>query len=290
MASKFSKTQEGSNTLLVIASMYKSLSRTEQKIADIIQEDPESVVYATLTDLAEKADVGDTSVLRLCRKLGFRGYQEFKLSLAQELVNPVKSVHSEIEEGDDLATIANKITIENKTFLDNTLALLDMRELQKAIDAIAKANKLFFVGVGSSSNTAADAKYRFMRLGFQTELITDSHVMAMAMTLTTKNDVVFAVSTSGSTKDIVDAVRLAKENDVFFICLTSHAKSPITQYADAVLLSCSKESPLQGGAFRSKLTQIHVLDILATAVAIQCKERAYQAIELTSKAVSDKLY
>lgn len=284
------KTQDGSNTLLVIASMYKSFTKTEQKIADIIRDDPETAVYATLTDLAEKAGVGDTSVLRLCRKLGFRGYQEFKLSLAQELVNPVKSVDSEIEESDDLATIANKITAENIVFLDNTVALLDMRELQRAIDAIKHAGKIFFFGVGSSANTAADAKYRFMRLGFNTELVTDSHVMAMTATLVTKQDVVFAVSTSGSTKDLVDAVSIAKRNGAFFVCLTSHAKSPITQYANAVLLSCSKETPLQGGAFKSKIAQIHVLDILTTAIALQCKEQAYRSIELTAKSVLDKLY
>ncbi|QGQ93912.1 MurR/RpiR family transcriptional regulator [Paenibacillus psychroresistens] len=288
--SKFSKSQDGSNTLLVIASIYKSLTKTEQKIADIITQDPEMVVYATLTDLAEKAGVGDTSVLRLCRKLGFHGYQEFKLSLAQDLVNPVKSVHSEIEEGDNLSTIANKITAENKIFLENTLALLNMKELQKAIDALANANKIYFIGVGSSANTAADAKYRFMRLGFNTELVIDSHVMAMSATLMTRDDVIFAVSTSGSTKDIVDAVRIAKQNGVFFICLTSHAKSPITQYSNSVLLSCSKETPLQGGAFRSKITQIHVLDILTTAVAIQCKDKALRAIELTAKSISDKMY
>ncbi len=288
--SKLNGATDGSNTLLVIDSVYKSLTRTEQKIADIIKRDPEMVVYATLTDLAEKAGVGDTSVLRLCRKLGFRGYQEFKLSLAQDLVNPVKSVHSEIEEGDGLETIAEKITAENKIFLENTLSLLSMRELQKVVDAIAGADKIYFIGVGSSANTAADAKYRFMRLGYNTELVVDSHVMAMTAMLMSSKDVVFAVSTSGSTKDIVDAVKMAKQNGVFFVCLTSHAKSPITQYADAVLLSCSKESPLQGGAFRSKITQIHVLDILTTAMAIQYREKAFKAIELTSKAVSDKLY
>jgi DNA-binding MurR/RpiR family transcriptional regulator len=74
------------------------------------------------------------------------------------------------------------------------------------------------------------------------------------------------------------------------ICLTSHAKSPVTHYADAVLLSFSKETPLQGGAFNSKITQIHVLDILTTALSFQDKDRVDRAIEITSKAVSDKLY
>ncbi|MDG0809812.1 MurR/RpiR family transcriptional regulator [Cohnella rhizosphaerae] len=282
--------QPGSNTLLMLSSMYNSLSKTEKKIADIIKSEPESVVYSTLTDLAEKARTGDTSVLRLCRKLGFSGYQEFKLTLAQELVTTSRKVHSEIEDGDDLSTIAEKITAENKMFIENTFELLDMNELQKAINAIAAARKITFFGIGSSSNTAADAKHRFMRIGFNTELVTDSHVMAMAATLMDHQDVVFAVSTSGSTKDIVDAVRIAKSNGCYFICLTSQAKSPVTLYADAVLLSCAKESPLQGGAFQSKLAQIHVLDILTTATVLQNKEKAYKAIEQTSKGILDKLY
>ncbi len=284
------KGNEGSNTLVMIDSMYKSLSRTEQKIADYIKSEPETVVYATLTYLAEKAGAGDTSVLRLCRKLGFQGYQEFKLSLAQELVHRVTSEDGDVHEDDSLATIASKITSENKSFLENTLALLDTQEMQKAIDAMQRAGKIYFIGVGSSAYTAEDAKYRFMRLGFNTECITDSHVMAMAATLMRPNDVLFAVSTSGSTKDVVDTVRSAKENGAFFVCLTSHAKSPITQYADAVLLSYTKENPLEGGAFKSKITQIHVLDILTTATSMQCKEQTNRAIERTAKAVMDKLY
>ena len=284
------KIQEGSNTMLMITSMYQSLSKTEQKIADMILRDPESAVYSTLTDLAEKAGVGDTSVLRLCRKIGFRGYQEFKLSLAQELVTTVRNDHAELEVTDDLSTIAAKITMENKAFLDNTLALLDLNEIQKVIDACKRANKIYFIGVGSSAHTAADAKYRFMRLGFNTELITDSHVMAMSAALMTEKDVLIAVSTSGSTKDIVDTVKIAVDNGAFFVCLTSHAKSPVTQYANAILLSYTKETPLQGGAFKSKITQIHVLDILTTATAFQSQEQTLRSIKLTSKGVSDKLY
>ncbi|THF81758.1 MurR/RpiR family transcriptional regulator [Cohnella fermenti] len=288
--SKIKGSSESANTLLVLDTIYNSLTRTEKKIADVIREDPEAVVYVTLTDLAEKAGTGETSVLRLCRKIGFKGYQEFKLSLAQDLVVPIKNVHSEIEETDDLSSIAAKITAENTRAIENTLNLLDMNQMEKAIEAIGKAHKIYFIGVGSSANTALDGKYRFLRLGFDTEVVTDPHIMAMTSTLMRSDDVVFAVSTSGSTKDVVDAVRLAKKKGIFFVCLTSHLRSPLTQYADVVLLSKSRETPLQGGAFSSKLSQIHVLDILTTAAAIRFKDRTYDALERTSKAVVDKIY
>lgn len=278
------------NTLLTLSSIYNSLTRTEKKIADAIQQDPETVVYATLTDLAEKSGVGETSVLRLCRKLGFGGYQEFKLALAKDLVVPIKNVHSRIEETDDLSTMAAKITADNIQALENTLSLLSIGELQKAIGLIGAARKIYFFGVGSSAYTAADGRYRFMRLGFNVELVSDPHMMAMVATLMTAEDVVFGISTSGSTKDLVDAVRIAKQNGASIVCLTSHSRSPLTQQADVVLLTKSRETPLQGGAFSSKLAQIHVLDILSTATAIGYRDKSYDAIERTAKAVLDKIY
>jgi DNA-binding MurR/RpiR family transcriptional regulator len=284
------RSNESGHTLLILSSIYQSLSRTEKKVADVIISDPGSVVYVTLTDLAEKAEVGETSVLRLCRKIGFRGYQDFKLSLAQDLAVPSKYVHSGIDESDELSVIAKKITMENMKTIESTLNLLDTVQMEKAIEAISRARKIYFFGVGSSAHTALDGKYRFMRLGFDTEAITDPHIMAMSATLMRKEDVVFAVSTSGSTKDIVDAIRIAKMQNVFFICLTSHLRSPLTQHADVVLLSKSSETPLQGGAFSSKISQIHVLDILSTVTAIRYKEKSYGALDKTSKAVIDKIY
>ncbi|MFW5434028.1 MurR/RpiR family transcriptional regulator [Paenibacillus apiarius] len=281
---------EHTNTLLLTRSLYPSLTKTEKKIADYVLKDPDSVLYATVTDLAEKADAGETSVLRFCRNLGFKSYQDFKLSLAKDLVTPLKHQESQIEESDDLSSVAQKMTMENIASLEHTLSLLNMNELQKAVDAILKARRLFFMGVGSSAMTAMDAQYRFMRLGFVGEAVTDPHVMAMNATLMSVQDVVFGISTSGSTKDLVDAVRLAKENNVHFICLTSHAKSPITKFADSILLIRSRETPLQGGAFSSKMGQIHVLDILSTAVALQAKEKTCHAIQQTAKSVLDKLY
>ncbi|MHA6482082.1 MurR/RpiR family transcriptional regulator [Paenibacillus sp. strain BS8-2] len=281
---------EDANTLLIISSIYEALTKTEKKIADVIKKDPEAVVYVTLTDLAEMASVGETSVLRLCRKIGFKGYQEFKLALAQDLVVPIKNVHSQIDESDNLHDIAIKITAENTKAIENTLNLLNMDQVEKAISAIGSSKKLYFFGVGSSANTAMDGKYRFMRLGYNTEVVTDPHIMAMNAILMEEGDVLFGISTSGSTKDIVDAVKIAKQNNVFFICLTSHLRSPLTQYADVVLLSKSRETPLQGGAFSSKLSQIHVLDILSTATAIRYRSKAYEALEKTSMSVVHKIY
>jgi len=285
-----SKLADLSNTILRIQSVYASLTKSEQKVADAVLKDPEAAMFNTITDLSEKAEVGDTSVIRFCRKLGFRGYQEFKLSIAQHLATPSEHMLGDIDEEDGLETLIKKISAINTQLIENTTALLNGRDLQRAIDAIIQARTVYFFGVGSSGITAADAKYRFMRLGFNVVSEADAHIIAMNAALAGPEDTVVCISTSGSTKDLVDAVRIAKENGARIISITSHARSPITQQSDIVLLTTTKETPLQGGSYSTKLSQINVLDILSTVIALQRKERSRQALEKTAKSVLDKLY
>jgi DNA-binding MurR/RpiR family transcriptional regulator len=287
---KGKKWTEKNNSLLLISSLYNSLRKSERKVADYVLKEPEEAVYSTITDLAEKVGVGETSVIRFCRTLGYKGYQEFKLAVVQDLATPVEQIHGQVEENDDVRTIAEKITSLNTRLLRDTTSLLNERSLQQAADAITRAKKVYFFGVGSSGITIEDAKYRFMRLGFLVEAVADAHFMAMNAALAGKEDTVVGISSSGSTKDLVDAVRIAKSNGAYIICLTNHGRSPITQFADTVLLATSRETPLQGGAFASKLAQIHVLDILSTVIALQQKEKTYEALEKTAKSVLNKLY
>lgn len=279
-----------SSPIVLISSSYKSLTKAEQKVADFVTKNTHEAVYSSVTDLAEKANVGETTVIRFCRKLGYRGFQDFKLAVAQNLVSPSEQVHGKIEDGDNLSVVAKKITSQIIYSLESTLSLLQQTSFEKVVEKITTASKLYFFGVGSSGITAEDAKHRFMRLGYHVEHSSDSHIMAMNAALVSKEDIVFGISTSGSTKDVVDAIRIAKENNAFVVCITSHSKSPITQYADVILLAASKETPLQGGAFSSKIAQLHLLDILTTAVALKRKDYSFESIEKTAKAVLDKMY
>ncbi|WP_139892528.1 MurR/RpiR family transcriptional regulator [Bacillus sp. D386] len=278
------------NPLIIIKSVYNSLTKTEQKVADYIMGNHEEAVYSSVTDLAEMVGVGETTVLRFCRKLGYRGFQEFKLSVAQNLMEVDEHVYGKIDERDSVEVIAKKIANQNVSALNDTVALLKDSTLQSAIEKINKARKIYFFGVGSSGFTALEGKHRLMRLGYNTEHVSDSHFMSMTASLLGKEDLIIAISSSGSTKDVVDAVKIAKENSAFVICITNQARSPITKYADLILLAANKESPFEGGIFSSKIAQLLLLDILATKAALNNREQASKAIKNTAEAVLDKLY
>jgi DNA-binding MurR/RpiR family transcriptional regulator len=283
-------TASKSSPMVLISSHYNSMTKSEQKVADYVMNQTEEAVYLTVTDLAEKVGVGETTVIRFCRKLNYKGYQDFKLAVAQCQVAPAEKMERKIEESDSLDIVAAKITGQNGKTLSDTLDLFNGEQLQKAIDLLIEAREISFFGIGSSGLTAQDAEHRFMRMGFNVSYSTDSHIMAMKAALAKEGDVVFGISTSGSTKDVVDTMRIAKEKGAKVICITNHGRSPITKYADIILLAASKESPLQGGAFSSKIAQLHLLDILTKAIEMQRKEATFGSINKTAEAVLDKIY
>ncbi|KIL38257.1 transcriptional regulator [Gordoniibacillus kamchatkensis] len=284
------KLHQTSNTLLLISSIYSSLTKAEKKVADFVLNNPEDALLSTITDLSEKSAVGDTSVIRFCRKLGFRGFHDFKLSLAQNLVNAPVQLSGEINYDDDTDSVARKITQNNEQMLRNTLNLIDPATLNQAVSLLMNGNRIFVYGVGSSGITAMDVHYRFMRIGLSAEVQRDAHIIAMSASLVGKGDIVFGISHSGSTKDLVDPIRQAKENGAKVICLTGHAKSPITHHADIVLLVPSKESPFEGGALSTKIGHIHMIEILSTLLTMNMKDKAAESIRKTAGSVADKLY
>ncbi|MDR7314601.1 MurR/RpiR family transcriptional regulator [Brevibacillus nitrificans] len=286
----FSATAVKTNTLLQIQSLLPSFTKSEQKVAHIVLNQTESVIYSSVIDLAEKAEVGETTVLRFCRKIGFRGYQEFKLALAQELVNPVKNLHGEVGEDDSLGILTQKVTATNRQAIEDTSTLFDLEQLERCIELLGNAGTIHFYGVGTSAVTAQDAKYTCLRIGLRVDAFTESHLQAMAAATLGPGDVAVGLSVSGSTKDTIDSLKVAKEAGATVICITHYRRSPITNVADITLLTAAQEGPLQGGSLAAKMAQLHVLDVIATALTMRNKEKALMYKERTAKAVLARKY
>lgn len=278
------------NVLLMLRSVSPSLTKAEQKVVDAVLSNPEVLIRQTITELAAQAEVGETTVTRICRKLGFKGFKDFKLSVAQDIASTSEDMQEEIHEDDRPMTIAQKISALNSQSIANATALMDDEELQQCVDLLSNARRIYFFGVGSSGLTAQEAKYRFVRLGFDAEAAFDAHFLAMFASLTGEGDVVVGISNSGSTKEVVDALRIAKQNGSSVICISNHARSPMTQYADAVLVGFARRYPFADAFFASTLTQIHILDVLSTAIAFQNKDKADRALRKTMDSVADKYY
>ncbi|QDI92308.1 MurR/RpiR family transcriptional regulator [Salicibibacter halophilus] len=259
-----------------------TFTKSEHKLHQYVLERFEEVLYQSLTEISIACNLGEATVLRFCRKLGFKGYQDFKFSLAQELSSQQKTNNNE--------TYIDKIKSNMTQVIADTHELLDADTLQQGIDKISNADEVIVYGISSSGIAGLDMKNRLMRIGKNIEVVTDPHNQVIRSVSVTDKTVVIAISLTGSTKDIVDAVQEAKKNQATVIAITNYVKSPLSKYSDLILLTSAKENPLDSGSLVSKVSQLFVIDLLCTGIAMTQYEHAQQNKEMIAKSISSKLY
>lgn len=279
--------------LTYIEAKRSSFTKAENKIADFVKGHVKEVMYMSITELADACEVGDTSVFRFCKTLDLKGYQEFKLILAQATSveeDSVPELTGEVHVNDSLEEVAKKVLTTNINALNETFTLLDMNKLSQAVDYMLLAKRILFVGVGNSSITAMEAKSKFMRIISNTDYVSDSHLQAVAATLLTSEDLVIAISYSGATKEVIETVKLAKKGGAKVISMTRFAKSPLANCSDITLLCGANEGPLQGGSLSAKLSQLYLLDLLYMEFFKRTFEKSKKNRDITAEAVIDKRY
>ncbi|WP_339319124.1 MurR/RpiR family transcriptional regulator [Paenibacillus sp. FSL R10-2734] len=274
-----------------IHSKYNNLTNTEKKVADYVLENTRSVVYMSITDLADACDVGESSIFRFCKSLSYKGYQEFKIALAHSITveNEIPQLTDQILMDDSTEAVASKVLTSNVSALNETYNLIDIQKINETIDYMINAERVLFFGVGSSLITAMEAKIKFMRITNKTECLMDSHLQMMSAALMSERDVAVIISYSGSTKDSIEVARKAKERGAKVVSITRFEKSPLTSYSDLTLLCGANEGPLQGGSLSAKISQLYLLDILYVEYFKKTSEQSIINKETTAAAVSEKL-
>ncbi|MEC5423143.1 MurR/RpiR family transcriptional regulator [Virgibacillus sp. C22-A2] len=267
----------------IIMEQYKrDFTKSEKKIYDYILANDQKVLYHSLTELSEASGAAEATVLRFFRKLGFKGFQDFKFLFAQEV--SLEVVHDADE------TYMEKIRKNMVQAIDNSYEIIDTETLEAAIAAIDHADDVVIFGIGSSGIAGMDMQNRLLRIGKQTSVITDSHFQVMRASSMNENSVVIAISMTGSTKDIIDSVQIAKEKNATVIALTNYIKSPLTKYADYILLSSAKESPWDSGSLVSKIGQLFIIDLVCTGLTMRNVKEAEKIKMEISENTAKKLY
>ena len=209
-----------------IHNIFKTLTPTEQKIARYILECPGEVVNMTVTELAQKCGTVPSAVNRMCKSVGVDGFSRFKIILAGDVEKNSLSVpHAPFDKSDTSSAIFGKVFASGVETLKNTCAMLDYSVVEDFVQKLSGADRIFLFGVGTSAVVATDAAYRFSQLGLQAYAYTDilqMHVMAKNMN---HGDVAFAISHSGTTKAVVEAMRIAANSGAHTLALTSFSRS-----------------------------------------------------------------
>ncbi|WP_134702371.1 MurR/RpiR family transcriptional regulator [Ammoniphilus sp. YIM 78166] len=276
------------NCLAYIRASFPSLSDKERIIANYIIDHPEKIIHLSINELAEETACAEATIFRLCKRLGFKGYQALKISLAKEVVHPIQDLHEAIQEGDSLPVIAHKVFTTNIEALRDTLDILDEATLSEAITLLVQARRIDLFGVGGSSSLILDAYHKFVRTGIPTFYHSDSHLQAIQASLLQKGDVVLGVSHSGVNKDILENLKIAKEAGAHIITITRYGKTPISQLADVSLFTASRETIFRSEALSSRLAQLCIIDALYVGMAMTRFDETMSNTEKIREAISQK--
>ena len=275
------------NLIVKLQAVYDSLKTAERKAADLLLEQPGFFAQASIVEAAEAAGCSEATFVRLARRLGYSGYPELKRVLSGDHdENPVH-LYEGITEEDDHNSIVKKVFKASMQALDDTLNVLDREEYKKAVDVLCKANKIVFCGVGDAATVARSGYQKFIRVGIDVQESPDLDVQLISISHLKQDDVVIAVSHSGKTKSILDAVKYAKSRGVNIICITNYPVSPLAKNSDIILLTAAFAEHMKGEVMSKRVAELCILESLYINVLLKKKEyltnnpdRSNQALEI----------
>lgn len=273
--------------LLRIKSLFNSLKPAEQKTASFILENSEEVIHLSITKLAEKVGVSEATVVKFCQRIGYSGYQELKIFLASsaEKGGDNEHIYDDIGPGDSLDIIKDKIFQIYSRSLDETKEMLTNSALDKCVQMVLDSRRIFFFGYGASGIVAMDGELKFKRIGHNSEALLDNHNQKTIGSLLNEKDLVIGISDSGRTRELIESLVIVKNTGAKVIAITSNLGSPISEYADQILLNSSEETSFRGSALASRISQMAVIDMLFLGVATAEFDKITEALKKTRAAV-----
>ena len=278
------------NVFTKINREYYQLTGAEKKIADYILSQRQDCQYMSISELAEVAEVAEATVSRFCRRLGYRGYSAFKLAVAGASAGqrPVNPLYGEILAEDNVGEMCRKICAADVDAITQTLAMIDPAAITAAADLLLGADQVLCMGLGGSMVLAQEAAHLFSTAMPNFYAISDAHFQAIRCAMLSSADVVLYYSYSGSTKDLVDVMKIAQERGAKTILITRFPKSPGAACADVVLECGARESPLQMGSVAARMSQLYLTDVLFNEVCRRDMEACRRRRRMVADALADK--
>ncbi len=275
-----------SGGLMMLTQMLPKLPPSESKIAEYILQNPQEAISLTAIELGKESNTSSAAVIRLCKSLQLKGFQDLKLKIAGDLQKADELGYRDIEPNESIVSIIKKMTNNSMQTIRETVEFLNIDELSKAADAIQKAKSIHFFGIGASNIIAQDAQQKFLRINKSANAFSDSHMAATVIANANEDVVVIGISFSGQTAEVAKLLDLANYKGATTISLTKYGSSLVSDKADIRLYtSATREPVFRSGATSSRLAQLHMIDILFMCVASQEYEESVKHLDETRAAI-----
>lgn len=253
--------------VLRIKEEYRKLTKSEKKVADYFIENYKDAINESTQSIAVATDTSPATVIRFVKTLKFDGLQQLKLAIAADMDSQKPDITDEIiHQKDGLSEIVEK----NKRNLINSIerlyALMDLKLIEKSVDAIDSAKKVYLFGVGASGIVCYDINYKLSRIGKDVVFNNDIHLQLVNLNFITKEDACVCVSYSGNTKETVLVAEIAKKAGAKTVGICCYGRNELSKICDITLRVPHDERELRLGAISSRNTTLTLLDTIYLAI------------------------
>lgn len=250
-----------------ISELNDTFTKSERALADHIVRDADSVVMKTITELAGESDSFSTaSITRFCKKIGLSGYSELRLELAKEMATD-NARRQIVADGENLVPgLVSTVVDASASAINDLKYVLSDDVIKKAVHEILSASSITLAGIGASALVAQDLRQKLLRLGIRSLFDADQDVVKVTLSSGRSKDLLIAISYSGTTRETLDAVNIAKENGMRVLAMTKKGDNPISEQADVTVPVSENEALLREGATLSRLQMLVAVDMIYRAL------------------------
>ncbi len=273
-----------------IQERYGALRKSERIVADFLRENAGSRLDASITELGRTLGVSEATISRVSRALGYEGYPDLKLSMAEGSRNKSEyaNLPLEISSSDSLIRTSDKLASLLIQGLEGTQRMLDAQRLELAVEALHKARKIVFVGVGGGAAICDEAAHLFIKAGFDASSYRDGYTQTIIAAKLSAEDVMVGISHTGTTVTVADSMLLARENGAATIAITSDPASDVAKAGTVCLTtwgSSHQVVPLHGDFLEGRLSQLFLIDLLYVGLLFRAGETTARNLRLTGAAL-----
>ena len=278
------------NVFNLITREYYQLTASEKKLAAFVVANGQCSQAMSISELAAACGVAEATISRFCRRMGYRGYSAFRLAIAAATAARADSdpLSGDIQPEDSVPDLSSKLANVEIEAIRETQSLIRPEDIMAAADLLLAADKVLCMGQGGSMLLAKEAAHLFTTAFSGFFPVADSHMQVIAATNLTERDAILFFSYSGSTKELMDVLPIARRRGARIILVTRYPGSPGAALADLVLQCGSNEGPLQVGSVTARMAQLFVLDLLFTEVCNLDPEGVIESQERVAEAASLK--
>lgn len=283
---------KNSDLLDRIQAQYADLRKSEKVVADYLRRHSTDKLQQSITEFAKTLGVSDATVSRFSRALGYSGYPDLKLALAEASGsvdrNSVVNIPSELDRNDPLITLSAKLSVLLSNSILGTQKLLDEQLLEQCVGELRSCDQVVLIGVGGAAAICMEAAHLFTKAGVDAKSYDDGYNQIVAAANISKNSLMIGISHTGTTADVGNALTLARKNGASTIAITSEPHSLVGKSAARTLLTWNSNTPsvpLYGDFLEGRMSQLFLINMLYVGLIFGSDDSHTQKLKATAEAL-----